>query len=131
MKEKESHFPVVLAKEACPLCGKPQDGPILIGRTTVTTENNKIEKLQGQVIGIMKEPCNECKELMKKGFLLIGVVEKKTEDRKNPYRSGNIWVMKMGKAKKIFNEEIMKGGAAFIDVNIAEMIGLPDINFNA
>jgi hypothetical protein len=36
--------------------------------------------MNGKVIGYMKEPCKECQEMMKQGFLLIGVIGKLTED---------------------------------------------------
>lgn len=131
MKNKNYHFPVALIKEACPLCGKAIDGPIIIGRTAVTREDNKVERMHGRVVGMSKEPCSECKEIMEKAFLLVGVVESKTDDKNNPYRSGNIWGVRKEVAKKMFGEEMFSKGAAFIDVNIAQQMGLPDVNLEA
>jgi len=123
-------FPVALAKEACPLCGKLEDGPIIIGTRGVKKSNNELEdSVHGKCIGYMKEPCSECKEMMKQGFLLIGVVGAKTDDIKNPYRSGNIWVVRNEAAKEMFGD--ISKGAAFIDVVEAKNLGFPDAKLDA
>lgn len=114
---------VALVKEACPLCGKTEDGPIIMNTRLTNKMARKVEELHGQVIGYMDKPCKECQEYMSKGFLLIGVIDEKTEDKTNPYRSGNIWVIKHEAAEKMFNDT--SKGAAFIDVKAAEQIGLP------
>lgn len=120
---KEHTLGVALVKEACQLCGKTEDGPIILN-THLTEKNAKeVEEMNGKVIGYMKGPCKECKELMKQGFLLIGYIEEKTDDKTNPYRSGNQWVIKREAAEEMFAD--CSKGAAFIDMKAAEQIGLP------
>ena len=87
--------------------------------------------MHGKVMNYMKEPCDECKDLMTKGFVLIGAVEKKTTDVTNPYRSGNIWVVKQEVAIQLFGEKPPASGVAFIDVTVAEQIKLPGVNLDA
>ena len=71
-----------------------------------------------------KEPCDECKELTQKGFVLIGVDEAKTTDRKNPCRTGQLWVISHEAAHRIFNGLDTSKGIAFIPKEVAEIIGL-------
>lgn len=122
---------VALAKELCPICAKEIEGPILMNTRLTSGEAEKVEKLHGQVIGWSKEPCAECKEMKEKGFVLIGAVEKKTTDVTNPYRSGNIWVVAHSVATDLFGENPPKSGVAFIDVNVAQQMGLPGVNLSA
>jgi hypothetical protein len=127
----EDKFAVALTKEACPICAKTVDGPIVMNTRLTPGEARKVKELQGQVLNWMKEPCDDCKEMMTKGFVLIGAVEKKTTDVTNPYRSGNIWVVKQEVAIQLFGEKPPASGVAFIDVNVAEQIKLPGVNINA
>ena len=123
---------VALTKEICPICAKTEDGPIIMNTRLSKHEAKKVNDMHGKVLQYMKEPCQECQELMKQGFILIGAVEKKTVDVTNPYRSGNIWVVKQEAADEIFKPHgAPKSGVAFIDVNVAQEIGLPNVNLNA
>jgi hypothetical protein len=131
MSKDEKKLGVALAKELCPICTKEIEGPILMNTQLTPGEAKKVEELHGQVIGWSKEPCAECKEMKEKGFILIGAVEKKTTDVTNPYRSGNIWVVRPSVATDLFGEQVPKAGAAFIDVNVAHQMGLPNVNLNA
>ena len=128
---KEDILGVALVKEACPLCGALTDGPIIMN--TILTEHRakEVRDLHGKTIGYSNEPCNECKEIMSQAFLIIGVVESKTDDEKNPYRSGNKWGIKKESAIRMFGEENCKRGACFMDVHVAAHLGLPDANINA
>ena len=97
-------------KELCPICAKTELGP---------------------GTGFSKEPCEKCKEYKAMGFVLIGAVEAKTSDATSPYRSGNIWVVKEEVAVSLFGKDIPKSGVAFIDVTVAQQMGLPGVNLNA
>lgn len=100
--------------EACPICALTADGKI---------EKNIIWS---------SEPCNKCKDLMKQGFVLIGAVEKKTTDVTNPYRSGNVWVVKQEVADTLFAPNPPPAsGVSFIDVTVAAQMELPGVNLKA
>lgn len=76
------------------------------------------------------EPCNECKGYMKRGVILVSVDESKTEDEKNPYRSGGWIVIKVEAIKRLpFPEEIIKDildkRIAFIADPVWDALGLP------
>lgn len=119
-----------LAKEACPVCGKAEYGPILINKRLTESEAKRVEELHGKVVGYMDEPCKKCQELMSKGFLFIGIVAAKTDDPNNPYRSGNKWVVSQDYANRVFDNNPPKEGVAFISVEIASKLGFPDINLD-
>lgn len=132
MKTAKNTLGIALVKEACPLCGHLEDGPIIMNTRLTEGRAKAVEDLNGKVIGFMEKPCKDCQDLMSKGYLLIGVVEDKSEkDMKNPYRSGNKWVVTHDFADRLFNGEPGTKGAAYIDVQAALKIGLPDVNLNA
>ena len=116
-------FETALMKEACPICGKLQDGPIIMNSTLTKKHADNVKKLHGKVYGLMDHPCDECKKNMKLGFLLVGVDESLTTDMSNPYRTGNIWVIRKDAACKIGMDT--SKGASFIDIKTAKEIGLP------
>lgn len=123
---------VALTKEICPVCAKTEDGPIIMNKRLSKSEAKKVKALHGQALQYMKEPCVECKDMMSKGFVLIGAVEKKTTDVTNPYRSGNVWCVKQEVADTLFAPHpAPPSGVAFIDVTVAEQMKLPGVNLNA
>lgn len=82
---------IALVKEVCPICCKPIDGPIVIGKQFNKKRAKEINKMNGKVIGFSNKPCSECQKLINEGvFFIIGVDINKTEDYNNPYRSGHI-----------------------------------------
>jgi hypothetical protein len=120
---------IALVKEACPLCGASIDGPIVMNSVLTEKHAASVKEMHGKVVRIAKEPCAQCKDHMKQGFLLIGADEKLTKDKSNPHRSGNIWVISQEKATELFSD--VSKGAAFISLEAAECIGLPlDSNSN-
>lgn len=122
---------VALVKEACPLCGALTDGPIIMNTRLTKHNADNVKAMHGQTIGYSDKPCKECRDIMSKAFLIIGVVEAKTDDYKNPYRSGNKWGVRKEAALEMFGEESYKKGVCFMDVHTADQIGLPNPNFNA
>ena len=131
---KENTLGVALVKEACRVCGKLMDGPIIMNTRLSKPMAQKVEELHGKTTGYAKEPCQECQDMMKQGILLVGVVEAKTDDHNNPYRSGNRWVVSEDFIKRAFGdmaEEVISKGVAFFSVEAAHKMGFPDCNLNA
>ena len=77
---KEKLLGVALVKEACPLCGAAEDGPIVMNTRLGPQRAKDVEELHGKVVGYMDKPCSQCQGLLDQGFLLIGVIEEKTDD---------------------------------------------------
>jgi len=126
---------IALTKEACPLCGALQDGSIVINTQLTKSEAEKVEQLHGKTVGYSKAPCEECQNIMNQEILLIGVVEAKTDDTKNPYRSGNKWGVTEDFIKKAFDpemaEQVLEKRASSISVEAASQMGFPDCNLDA
>lgn len=116
---------IVVVYEVCPLCGNKDEGTIVMNTKLTKEYANEVKSLHKKAVGIANKPCKECQDMMAKGFLLIGADMSKTTDIKYPYRTGHIWVIDSGKAKEIFGEENTKLGASFIELEVAEKIGLP------
>lgn len=127
----DDKFQVALTKLACPVCGTPQNGDLVMNTRLTTTDAEKVKAMHQQVVGYMKEPCDKCKELMAQGFLFIGVVAAKTDDPKNPYRSGNQWVVTHDYARRLYDGKPPEKGVAFIDVLDAQSLGFPGPNLEA
>ena len=122
---------VALVHELCPVCTKETDSSILMNTKLSEKAAESIERLNGTVRWA-PEWCAECKDMKTKGFILIGAVEAKTNDATNPYRSGNIWVVKQEVAEELFAPHgAPKSGVAFVDVTTAAQMKLPDVNLNA
>jgi len=122
---KKNTLGVALVKEACPLCIRIIDGPILMNTKLSVSRAKEVEALHGQCIGYAIQPCDQCKSLMEKGFLLIQCDESKTDDKQNPWRTGKQCVIKREAAKQIFGKDHMVKGAAFLTIETWTKIGLP------
>jgi hypothetical protein len=132
MSDKDDVLGAAVLKELCPICAKEVNSSILINRKLTKSEAKKVNDLHGGNVW-SKEWCDECKKLKELGgVILIGAVEAKTTDVTNPYRSGNIWVVKDEAASIITaGQPIPESRVMFVDVNVAAQVGLPDVNLNA
>lgn len=80
-----------------------------------------------------REPCEECKEFMKQGIILISVDEERTEDRENPWRTGGWVVVKEEAFVRIFGndeasglvEAAVKSRVCFVPDGVWDIVGLP------
>jgi RNA polymerase subunit RPABC4/transcription elongation factor Spt4 len=91
---KESNFEVSLAKETCPVCAKEFDGPIVMNNLLTSEMAKKVKEIHGRSIGFKEEPCDECKGHMEKGIVIIGIDPERSEDMRNPWRTGAFVVVK-------------------------------------
>ena len=107
--------------EQCFICGKDK-GVILFGYT-------KGDREAPRKVCINTEPCDECKGYMKQGVIIISVDEKKTDDRRNPYRTGGWVVVRDSFIKKAFNKdigkEVLKKRICFVPDKAWSTMGLP------
>jgi hypothetical protein len=122
---RDEKLGIALVKRACPACGSPEDAEIIMNTRLTKHHANEVESLNGKTIGYLDKPCKSCNDLMSKGFLLIGCVSSLTDDLNNPYRSGHQWVITNEAAKRMFSEETITKGVAFIDVEDAKKLGFP------
>ncbi len=76
------------------------------------------------------QPCQSCEDLMKQGIMLISVDEGKTTDMRNPYRTGNMCVLRDEALERLINsrelfEQIVKKRVAFVPDAAWALLGLP------
>lgn len=102
----------------CPLCGGDSNELFLMGKLPGDQEAPR----KGVVPG-MSEPCDTCKSYMKQGILLI--VVRDGSDRDNPYRTGEIHVIKEEAARKVFGDDVNRKRVAFLEESAARKLGLP------
>lgn len=121
----EDKLGIAMVKEACRLCGAEVNDTIVMNTKLSKKNAKEVEALNGKIIGYAKDPCKDCQNAMSQGLLMIGVIEEKTEDEDNPWRSGHQWVIKKERAAEIFGEEVSIQGAVFIDIKAAKQMGLP------
>lgn len=109
----------------CDICLKQTHGDILLFKDK--------RKIPISNINLSYSICEDCEEMKKESFILIGIIQEKTIDKNKPYRSGNIWGIHKEDATKVFSHipEILSIGVSYIDVHEANKLKLPDINFNA
>ena len=121
MRKQENNLEVGLIK--CFFCGKDK-GLVMNTRLTKGCAE-EIKKMHGHAID--REPCDECKALMKQGIMFISV--KDGESGNNPYRTGNMCVIKDEAVKNFISpdmfEQVKKSRVAFIEDSVWDMIGLP------
>lgn len=120
--------------EVCFYCGE-DIGVVLFGKLH-TTLRSSFEK-QGMSrdgeaprrVAMSQTPCDKCVELMKQGVLFVSVDVSKTEDQRNPYRSGCVAVIKDEAISRMFDEDtakdLLEKRAAFIPDEVWDALGLP------
>lgn len=122
---KEDTLGVALVHELCKICGGKVNEQIVMNQKLTEKNAAEIKSMHNKAIGYSEEPCEECKELMTKGYILIEYDEALTEDKSNPYRTGNIWVITFDAAKRMnMDKDTFENGYALIDKEITEKLGL-------
>jgi hypothetical protein len=114
-----SKFGVNPTISVCFICGKDKNEIALLG--------SAYKEEAPMHMCIDKQPCDECKKMMDMGVLLVSV--RNGTDPENPYRTGNICVVKVEAAQKLFNN-LGSSRVAFIEDEAWDKVGLPRENIN-
>lgn len=108
----------------CFFCGE-QKNLIIMNSSINTYAAKKVNDAHNKVIDM--EPCDECKKLMKQGVMLVSV--KDGSDQTNPYRTGNLAVMKDEAIQRIVEppmaEILLKKRFGFVEDSMWNLMGLP------
>jgi len=107
----------------CFVCGEDKNEILLMGRL-----KGDMEAPKGMVFD--QSPCEQCKEYMKQGIILISVDEEKTDDPQNPWRTGGWAVIKQSAVERMplddrFKRSALKKRVAFLADKIWDSFGLP------
>lgn len=115
-----NNFEVALIR--CFFCG--EDKGLIMNRRLTAKAAEEVRECNGKAVDL--EPCNDCKELMEKGVLLIEYREGTEPDF---YRTGVLAVVKDKAIKKVFPKEIaddaIKRRFCFVSNTIWDKMGLP------
>ena len=110
---------VALVKYVCPICGEAKEDLQAIVINTQLTESmaEKVEEMHDKVIGFSDKPCKECQKILDQdAFFVIGIDPEKSDDMKNPWRTGHLVGIK--KASEFYQhlpEEYKGKNALFMD----------------
>lgn len=129
MSRMSEDFGLALAKELCPICAKEIDGSIVIGQVLSKKNAQKVNEMNGKVIGWASKPCPECQKHIDNGvFFVIGVDIEKSNYEEGFYRSGHIIGLKSDSDfVKSLNEEDRKHNAIYMDFREMIRCGMIDI----
>ena len=131
-------FPIELNKAKCICCCKDFDDSILLGTRAVVEDGIRHKQIKDYAssptsFGI----CDECKEIMKTAYIIIGIDPEKSEMNSNGnlnglegmYRSGQFVAFKKHALANIFPEEdnphrkyIEENGFGFMEEKAVEQI---------
>jgi hypothetical protein len=120
---------VALIKYACPICGQINEdaSEIALGSLPNDEENIKnVEAMNNQIVGFSEKPCKKCQSYIDQGaFMIIGVDSDKTDDERNPYRTGHIvGIKKTSEFYKHLLDEYKVKDAIFMDYRDMKKFGL-------
>ena len=126
---KEDILGVAIVHELCRICAKEMNEQIVMNQKLTEKNAAEIKSMHNKAIGYSEEPCDECKELMTKGFILIEYDEALTTEKNNPYRTGNMWVITgesgFEVAERIgVDKDTIAIGYSLIDIKTAQNLGL-------
>ena len=113
-----NNLEVSLCKEQCFICGKETEGPIIMNSLLTEKAANEVKQLHNKCIGYSEEICSDCKKLAEQGLIVLEIDASKSESG-NPYRTGNMWVIKSdcALAKDMKDFIINKFGCEFVFVD--------------
>jgi len=127
----------------CFFCQQPKNEVALLGHMSAARATkmlgpditNQLHGYEDDVeaphnITLDREPCDKCKEYMKKGVLLISVDEQHSPDRDNPYRTGGWVVVTEDFIKRVCKSEeliasLLKTRVGFMPDEVWDHLGLP------
>lgn len=77
-----------------------------------------------------RDPCDNCKEMMKIGVILISIDDKKTKDENDPYRTGGWVVVREAAIHRIFpagekRDRLLEERAGYLTDEVWDAIKLP------
>ena len=100
---------VALVKELCPICCKEIDGPIIMNKRLTKSQKQKVEDLNGKVIGFADHCCDECAKYKDEATFIIAIDAEKSDfsNINSIYRAGKYCAIR-NSTEFVKQEEIQK-----------------------
>ena len=125
---EEKKFAASVVKYVCPICGQVnEDASVIVMNTRLTkADAKKVEEMQDKVIGFSDKPCKECQKILDQdAFFVIGIDPDKSDDMKNPWRTGHlVGIKKSSEFYQHLPEEYKGKNALFMDYREMEKFGM-------
>ena len=125
---EEKKFGTAIVKYVCPICGQiNEDASAIVMNTRLTkADAKKVEEMHDKVVGYSDRPCKECQKIIDQdAFFVIGIDPEKSDDMKNPWRTGHLVGIK--KASEFYQhlpKEYKGKDALFMDYREMEKFGM-------
>lgn len=125
---EEKKLGTAIVKYVCPICGQiDEDASAIVMNTRLTkADTKKVEEMHNKVVGYSDKPCKECQKILDQdAFFVIGIDLEKSDDMKNPWRTGHLVGIK--KASEFYQhlpEEYKGKDAIFMDYREMEKFGM-------
>lgn len=114
----------------CPGCTTEIPGDVVINTRLTKGAAKKVEEMNGQVTGWSDKFCDECQGYADQGIILVTIDESKTDDPKNPWRTGGFFVVtedyikRLMEDTKVLLERTLEKRMTYIEHELAEQLGL-------
>ena len=125
---EEKQLGTAIVKYVCPICGQiNEDASSIVMNTRLTkADAKKVEEMHDKVVGYSDKPCKECQKILDQdAFFVIGIDPEKSDDMKNPWRTGHLVGIK--KASEFYQhlpEEYKGKNALFMDYREMRQLGM-------
>lgn len=125
---EENKLGIAIVKYVCPICGQiNEDASSIVMNTRLTkADAKKVEEMHNKVVGYSDKPCKECQKILDQdAFFVIGIDLEKSDDMKNPWRTGHLVGIK--KASEFYQhlpEEYKGKNALFMDYREIRQLGM-------
>lgn len=119
---------VAIVKYICPICGEAKEDlqAIALNSRLTRADARRVESMHNKVVGFSSEPCKECQSYIDQGaFFVIGIDSERTDDMKNPYRSGHlVGIKKSSEFYQHLPEEYKHKNAVYMDYREMKKLGM-------
>ncbi len=125
---EENKLGTAIVKYVCPICGQINEeaSAIVLNKRLTRADANKVKEMHNKVVGYSDKPCKECQKILDQdAFFVIGIDPEKSDDMKNPWRTGHLVGIK--KASEFYQhlpEEYKGKNALFMDYKEMRQLGM-------
>lgn len=119
-----SKIEVAMVHRVCPVCESrvEESSEIVLNSKLSEHYAKKVKDMHNKNIGYSKSICSTCKEKIGDGIYLVGIIENKTEDMHNPYRSGHVLGITLEAFNRTFNIPAPEGQVCWTDYTVIEQL---------
>lgn len=129
MPVKDTDF-VAMVHYACIVCGSNVEDSTEIA---IHKEFKSLKEIHNKVLGYSDTFCKDCTDKIDNAkelaYFIVVIDESKTENLNNPYRTGQVFLVKASAFKSFvkpeFMQQIEKFKFTFMDFNVAKKLGFP------